>query len=223
VWQKRENLINAVTQGHFMGLPIAVFSLFLYFLGQVGEIRTLESSSMILFLMGTVMYLFGIQVLRLTLFPLFFLVLMIPVPAQILASFTIPLQLIVTKITALIVSLIGFPILIEGNIIHMPNKTFEVVHACSGLRSIMSLVTLGAFMGYFMLKNNWQRVLLVLSAVPVAVFVNVIRVFILVFFSFVYGIDLLHGTPHTVLGLVVFLISLCLFFLMQKGLSRWSK
>ena len=148
---------------------------------------------------------------------------MIPIPAQIFAVLTIPLQLLVTRITAVLASLSGIPIYCEGNVIHHSRMTFEVVQACSGLRSIMALLTLGAIFGYFSLRSNILRIMLFISAIPIAVVVNSLRVFAMVAAIHFLGLDLTAGTSHTILGIVLFGMSVMIFVLIRKGLSLWER
>jgi len=223
IWHKRDLLAGSTSVGSWIGLPIAVLSLLAYLFARAGEILTLASLSMIGFIAGTLLFLFGFRVLRLTLFPLLLLLFMIPVPAQIYAGLTIPLQLLVTKATALLASSAGIPIYCEGNVIHHSRGTFEVVQACSGLRSIMALLTLGAVFGYFTLKANILRTILFVSAIPIAVTVNILRVFSMVVAIHFLGIDLTKGTPHTIIGIVLFSAAVAFFVLIRKGLALWDR
>jgi exosortase len=222
LWQKREALLSAPLRGSWSGLLVATGSLLTYVVAQEGEIETLLSVSMIFFLWGTFIFLFGYSIFRVCLFPLLILFFMIPVPAQIIAALTIPLQLLVTKATAWLASSVGIPIYCEGNVIHHSRGTFEVVQACSGLRSIMALLTLGAVFGYFSLKSNIPRTILFVSAIPIAIAVNILRVFAMVAALHFLGIDLTLGTPHTILGIVLFGMAVAIFVLLRKGLALWE-
>lgn len=222
VWQRRRHFNGDASTGVAWGLGLAVLTLSLYVFAQVGEILTLASITLVLLIASAILYLYGWSTLKNCMFPLFFLFFMIPVPAQIYAALTIPLQLMVTKGTAFIASLIGMPIFCEGNVINLPDRTFEVVQACSGLRSIMSLLALGAVFGYLALESNLLRAILFLSAVPVAIMVNIFRVLVLIVAAYYMKFDLTQGTAHTVLGIAVFVVALGLFVVFQKGLSLWE-
>jgi len=219
VWQKREALQETQLRGAWPGLCLAVLSLLCYIVAKKGEMQTIASSSMIFFIWGSTIYLFGYRVFRMCLFSLLILFFMVPVPTQIIAALTIPLQVIVTKASVGLASIIGIPIYREGNVINLSGGTFEVVQACSGLRSIMALLTLGAAVSYFTLRSNLLRGVLFLLAVPIALAVNIMRVFVLVSVFHFNKIDLSHGTAHTMLGLAVFVAALGLFILCGKGLS----
>jgi exosortase len=219
LWQKRATLLATPVKGTWSGLLVATASLILYTIAKVGEIQSLSPVSMIIFLWGAVIFLFGYEIYKVSLFPLLVLFFMIPVPAQIIAALTIPLQLIVTKASVWMASMVGVPVFHEGNIINVPQGTFQVVQACSGLRSIMTMLTLGAVLAYLTLRSNILRGILFVLAVPIAIAVNILRVFLLVVVFHFLGIDLSEGTLHTLLGLAVFVIAFGLFLLTRKGLA----
>ncbi len=223
LWRNREAFSGVEVRGSWIGLILAVLSLTAYLLAMAGEIRTLASLSFIVFIGGAVVFLFGWGYFRIALFPLLLLLFMIPVPAQLTAAMTIPLQLLVSKVAVGAATLIGIPVYREGNVIFHSLGTFEVVQACSGLRSITALLMLGAVFGYFTLRSNLLRGALVLSAVPIAVAVNILRVFTMVAALHYWSINLSEGTPHTILGILVFGVALSLFMLVRKGLSLWDR
>lgn len=218
VWQKREDLRAATIKTSWFLFPLVLIALFLYLVAQYAEIVTLASLSMIFFLGSSLLFIFGVQVFKLCCFSLFLLFFMVPVPAQIYAIITIPLQLFVTKITVYIASSIGIPILREGNVLYLPEHTLQVVQACSGLRSIMSLLTLGIVIGYVSLKSNLLRTVLTLFAIPIAIFVNIVRVFLMVIAFYYFNFDLAVGMIHLLFGVAIFCLALLLFVLFRKGL-----
>jgi exosortase len=219
LWQKRQALHIEPVRGSWVGLLVATAVLIVYVAAKKGEMQTIASVSMIFFLWSGVIFLFGSAIFRACLFPLLILFFMIPVPAQIMASLTIPLQLIVTKASVGLASLIGIPIVREGNVIELPKGTFQVVQACSGLRSIMTMLTLGAVLAYLTLRSNLLRGILFFLAIPIAIAVNIFRVFVLVTVFYYLAVDLSGGTLHTILGLIVFGIAIGLFLLARKGLA----
>jgi exosortase A len=223
LWQKRVSLHKETVRGSWIGLFIATGALLVYIVAKKGEMQTIASLSMLFFLWGGVIFLFGFAIFKACLFPLLILFFMIPVPAQFIAALTMPLQLIVSKTSVGLASLVGIPIYREGNVIQLPQGTFEVVQACSGLRSIMTLLTLGAVMAYFTLRSNPLRSILFLLAIPIAIAVNILRVFVLVAVFYFLSIDLSKGTLHTIMGLAIFFIALGLFLLTSKGFARCER
>jgi exosortase len=148
---------------------------------------------------------------------------MIPIPAQIYSQMTIPLQLLVTKISVWVTANLNIPIYREGNIIHLPDRTIQVVQACSGLRSMISILPIGAILGYFTLQSNLLKSILFLFGVPTAILVNIIRVVLLVLSFYYFKYDLTAGTIHTVFGMIIFILSLVIIFFAGGILSKWDR
>jgi exosortase len=147
---------------------------------------------------------------------------LIPVPDQLYIQITFPLQLMVSQISEVAIRLVGVPILREGNVMNIPEKSFEVVEACSGLRSMITMLTLSVIMGYFMLKRISSKWVLVAAGVPTAIFVNIIRVVFMILLFHFFRLDLTEGVLHTVTGLLIFGIALVILFLLLKGLELWE-
>lgn len=223
VWQKKDELKKVPYQPSWVGAVIAVFFLLVYIVARYAEILTLAPLAMIFVLFGMVIFLFGFPMFRALLFPLCFLLFMVPIPSQIYSAATIPLQLLVSKISVGFTHLLNLPVYREGNVIHLPDRTLQVVQACSGLRSMISLLTLSAVFGYFTLKSNLLRGILFVTGVPVAVFVNIIRVIVMILAFHYFNYNLTEGTVHTVFGVVIFMLALIVIVLMRGVLSFWEK
>ena len=221
--QKKDELARTPLQPSNWGLFIIITSLLLFIIARAGEILTLVPVAMIFLIFGIVIYLFGFLMCRKLIFPLFFLFFMIPVPSQIYSALTIPLQLFVTKITVFIASLMGIPIYREGNVINLPDHTMQVVQACSGLRSMISLLVLGAIFGYFTLRSNILRGILFVAGIPVSIIVNIFRVFLMVTAYYYFGYDLTADSIHTIFGMSIFIMALIIIAATQRGLSFWDK
>lgn len=222
LWQKKEVLRSLPLQSSTFGLVLLVVSLILYIFALYAEIKTFASLAMILSIFGIVLFIYGMVICREISFILLFLLFMIPIPAQIYSAMTIPLQLIVSKISVWFAMLFGLPVFREGNVIHLPDRTLEVVQACSGLRSLMSLLAFSMMVSYFTLRSNWLRMLLVISGVPVAIIVNIFRVLIMIFAFQYFDLDLTGGSVHTIFGIVVFILAVALVFLIKGALSFWD-
>jgi len=223
LWRKKEILAEIPIKPSLWGLALVIFSLLLYLFAHLAEIVTVARFSMVLLLAGMVIYFYGFLMFKALLFPLFLLLFMIPVPAQIYSKLTIPLQLFVSKASVGISSLLGLPIYREGNVIHLHDRTLQVVQACSGLRSMISLLTLSAIFAYLTLKSNLLRAALFFSGIPAAILVNIIRVLLLVFAFHYFNYDITTGTTHTVFGIIIFVLALILIFIMKGILSIWDK
>jgi exosortase len=223
VWKQRAALAQVPLRPSNLGLALTLFFLAAYLVADFAEILTLSSLSMVFFLAGAIAYLYGFPMLRALKFPLFLLLFMIPVPAQIQSELTIVLQLFVTKASVWVSALIGVPVYREGNVIHLPGHTLQVVQACSGLRSMFPLMALTAVFGYLSLKSNVLRAVLLVAAVPTSIVVNIVRVFVLIVAFYYYEVDLSAGGTHTLFGTVIFVLGVLILAAVKVVLDRFDK
>jgi len=173
-------------------------------------------------LAGGVIYFYGFQMFKELLFPLFLMLFMIPVPSQIYATLTIPLQLFVSAVSAGAARILGIPVFREGNVISLPEYTLQVVEACSGLRSMIALLTLSAVFGYLTLRSNFLRTILFVTGIPAAIVVNIFRVLLMIAAFYYFQYDLTLGSVHTVFGVVIFILALAIIAGMKGLLSFWD-
>jgi exosortase len=127
-----------------------------------------------------------------------------------------PLQLLASKAGEFAISAAGIPVLREGNVLILANTTLEVAEACSGIRSLVSLITLGMVYGYFIDSRGWVRTAIVLSTIPVAILSNAFRVAGTGILASWWGADAAEGFFHEFSGWVVFVVA----FLMILGIQK---
>lgn len=223
IWLKKRELKKISSAVSMGGLGLLLGALTIYLVSFYAKITTVTAVSMVFAIIALVWTLYGFQMIKLLAFPLFFLFLMVPIPSQIYSAATVPLQLFVSKVSTLFAMLIGVPVYQEGNVLHLPGRTLQVVEACSGLRSIVSLFTLSLLFGYLFHSSFLNRALLTTAALPIALFVNIVRVFIMLVAFYFFAIDLTSGALHTYFGLLVFLLSLFLLMLISKILNRFER
>jgi exosortase A len=223
LWNKRQLLAGITFTSSGAGIGVILFSLCLYVIASYSGIITLASFTMILTIAGMVIYFFGLRAFKGLLFPLAFLLFMIPVPSQIYSAATIPLQLFVTKVSIWAASLAGMPIYREGNVIYLPDHTLQVVNACSGLRSMVSLLMLSAIFGYLTLTSNLSRTILFFSGIPVSILVNIIRVLLMISAFYYFDYDLATGSTHTLFGIGIFFVALLIIYLLKEVLAIWER
>ena len=205
-----------------LGLPLVVGSMLLYMFSLQLQIPTVTFLATMLTIVGAIIYLSGVRVLRDLIIPVLLLFLLIPIPNQLLSMVTATLQLKVSQASEWVAHLFAIPLFREGNVLHLSDKTFQVVEACSGIRSLISLSTLSLILGYFTLFRWRSIVLLLLFSVPVAIFINIVRVVSLVLVYEWFALDLSEGMAHTVSGLVLFLLGLGLLVFFQRILESWE-
>ena len=222
VYQNRHRVLETPATFTPLGLVTLLLASALYYFSLLTEVHTVIALAMYLTVLGTVVFLFGIRSVWVLFTPLLLLLMLIPFPDQLYIQLTFPLQLKVSQMSEAIIGLFGIPVHRAGNVLTIPQKSFEVVEACSGLRSVITLLTLSVVMGYFLLVRTTSKLLLVAASIPVAIFVNLIRVVTIVLLFHSFGLDLYEGTLHTVTGLLIFLIALATLFLLQRILEQWE-
>src|SRR5262245_1071220 len=219
VWERRHRLAAAPIKPSLFGLVLLVGSLVTLAAGILGAELFLSRVSMIGVVAGVVLFITGWQYLRLLVFPLGFLLLMIPIPAIIFNEIAFPLQLLASKGAEFTLSAAEIPVLREGNVIVLANTSLEVAEACSGIRSLISLVTLAIVYGYFTDNRVWARVALALAAVPVAVAANAVRVAGTGVAAHYYGPEAAEGFFHTFSGWMLFVVAFVMLFGVQRLLG----
>src|SRR5579863_5272876 len=142
LWQNRARLARQPVVPSFWGLLIIVFALAVLVVGVLGAELFLSRVSLLLLIAGLVIFFRGWSFFRAIFFPWAFLILMIPIPAILFTQITFPLQILASKLAALLLPVLGVPVLREGNVINLPAMPLEIAEACSGIRSLLSLTTL---------------------------------------------------------------------------------
>jgi exosortase len=182
-WPPEQRRIKPATIGLLpLGIGLAVY---LYALLQRAYFAA--SLAMIVIIAGLVWYLLGAAVLRRFAFPIGFLLFMVPLPF--VEPLSVPLAQLTGAVSAAIVRLFGVPITVDGAQITLPNAELVVGAQCSGLRSIVTLMTLVALVIFLVERAWWKKVLLALSSIVIAGLGNVIRVASLLVVANIWGTD----------------------------------
>jgi exosortase len=163
---------------------------------------------------------YGFSAFRAAIFPLFFLFLMIPLPAFVLDSTTHFLQAGSTQLTYWLLQAVGQPALKEGFTIYMPKLTILVAEECSGIRSSLALLITCLLAGQMMLRSNWRRTVFVLLTIPVALIKNGIRIATLVLLSIHVDMRFMTSSLHRDGGFVFFFIALLIMAAFLKILQK---
>ena len=214
--------------------------------GTAGAELFVQRTSLVLVLVGTVVYFWGWKLLRLVAVPLLLLVLAIPIPAIIFNKIAFPLQLFASRCAVWAMRQFDIPVLREGNVIELKplgatvTRKLEVVEACSGIRSLMTLVTLAVVFAYFTSPESggkgggtprsffarrfafWRATLIVLAAVPIAILTNALRVSGTGVLSHYYGTEVADGFFHSFSGWVVYVVAFLLLFAFGWLIDRFD-
>ena len=216
IWQRREHLLAEPPSSSVLGLVLVGLSTGVLLAGILGAELFLTRAAMLGTIVGGVLFILGWRYLRVLAFPLALLLLMIPIPAILFNQIVFPLQLVASRFGGAVVAATGIPVLREGNVIVLANTTLEVAEACSGIRSLVSLLTLAIVYGYFSDRRNAVRVALSLCAVPVAILTNGLRVAGTGIAAHFYGAAAAQGFFHTFSGWLVFLAAFGMLFVILR-------
>lgn len=220
LWLRRRELLEAEVRPSDLGLPVLLAAFVQLVVAWLGNEYFNMRLSLLVMLGGVSLYWFGRDVFRVLRTPLAYLLLMIPIPYILYDSVAFPLKLLVTRISVTALKLMGVAVWREGNILMFPEITLEVADACSGLRSLMSLLALGVALALLFRMANWKRLLLILSTVPIAMATNALRVIGTGVLAERYGAVAAEGFFHEFAGLVVFVVATALLFLVGLILKR---
>jgi exosortase len=215
-YERRWDLEDAPIKGSWLGLLPLSIGLLSLTIGRLGtELMTMRSA-FVFTLIGLILLLLGREIFKILAFPLFFLFLMVPLPQSVVNTIAFPLQLIAARFAVWSLQEMGIPALVEGNIIHLAHAELFVHEACSGLRSLMALVTLGVVFAYFFKRGSlWTKLFLVASTIPIAIFVNAFRVALTGFLAHHFGEEVASGAIHDFQG--IFTFGLAFFMLLGEA------
>ena len=223
VWERRERLRKLKVKPCTGGIFFLLFGIFVLIIGNVGaELFTMRFSLLIV-TAGLILFLLGKDFLKSLSLPLAFLIFMIPLPYLIYNSIAFPLKLFAARCATFSLQFIGIPVLREGNIITLVSTTLEVADACSGIRSLISLIALGVVFAYFTQNSAWKKVVLVASTIPIAIFANACRLVGTGILAQYVNPELAHGFFHTFSGWLIFVLAFLLLFGLGSILRRIKK
>lgn len=219
VWSRRATLCRIELRPTSSGVAIVAAGLTILVLGMVGAELFLSRISLLVSLAGLILSFGGRKLLAELRFPLLILLLAIPVPAIIYNQITLPLQTLAARAAAVLLPVFAVPVLREGHVIVLPSMKLEVAQACSGIRSLMSLLTISILYGYFLETSLWKRTVLALASVPIAVAANCLRIVGTGLCVQYWDPDKALGFFHEFSGWVIFLVSLSCLYLVHRAMS----
>jgi exosortase len=223
LWHQRARWVKSEVKPSNFGFLVMVGGIILLLGGSLGAELFTSRFSLLVLLAGMVLFLAGWKKLRSVSFPLGFLILMIPIPVIIYNQITFPLQLLASRFATSWLELMQVPVLREGNVLILPNYSLEVVEACSGVRSLMTLITLAVAYGYLVESRRWVRYTLPVLMVPIAIVSNAIRIMGTGMLTYHFGPKAAEGFFHDFSGWIIFLAALFLMFVCHLILRRIGK
>ncbi|MGC2236822.1 MAG: exosortase [Pyrinomonadaceae bacterium] len=235
IWAEFDELKKAVKASSFwLGFLTILFALFMLLGGTLGAELFTQRISLVVMIAGIIVYFFGARVLQFLVVPFFLLLLAIPIPQIIFNKIAFPLQIWASQAAIWGIRLFEVASVRKGNVIEILPQgatqiiALEVVEACSGIRSLMTLVTLALILAYFTREKSddenapfyknfdfWRTVILMLSAIPIAILTNAARVTATGVLTYYYGKRATEGAWHDLAGWLVYLVALVLLILVN--------
>jgi len=216
LWSKREQWRALPFHPSNFGLVIMLFAIGLRILGMLGAEFFITRLSLVILIAGMVLFLAGSQVLKWMAFPLGYLLFMIPLPAIVYYQLTFPLQLWASRLGAGGLVALGIHTVREGNLLMLPNCTLNVVEACSGIRSLLSLLAAVVAFAYMAEPMRWKRSALAVASIPIAITTNGLRLVATGVISYFFSPRADSGVVHLALGLGFFALAFLSIVLIHK-------
>ena len=222
IWQRRQVLRTVPLAGSFAGLALLLPSLAVLVLANWWRLGFVGGFALLGVVWGLVWTWWGWPLMRALRFPLLFLLFMVPLPGVLLIAISFKMKLLAAAMATGCIHMAGVPALQGGSTIQVPGATVIVDDTCSGLRSLISLITLSTLWAAFMpaTASRWQKAAVVASALPIALIANMVRILVLVFLAAVYGPEASEGFLHYGSGFVVFGVALVVLAWFSQVIQR---
>jgi exosortase len=219
IWQKRGELGKLIIKPVNSGWWIFMFGLFLHAISTAFRVSFSSGFSLIIVLTGLILITLGKDFLKKLAFPVCFLISMIPLPLALIASMSFKLKIFAAQASTILMNKIGIATIRQGSILRTAHATLMVEDPCSGIRSLVALISLGALAAYFSNLSRPRKTILFLSSIPIAVTTNIIRITALGLVSEIYGEKYATGIFHDTMGILVFVFAFLGLMLVQRLLE----
>jgi exosortase B len=222
LWLRRDRLLNAATRpSPVLATSLFVVGLLLYVLGRSQELLRIELGALLMVLASLLVFAGGRAALRASVFPLFFLLFVLPLPYGAVLALTGPLKAAVSIAATKLLFWLGMPVARSGVVVTIGQYQLLVSEACAGLQTMFTLEAMGLLYANLRSTGSWTlNTLLAVLVVPVSFVANVVRVVILMLVTYWFGDDVGQGFVHGFAGLVLFSVALLLIFGLDCGLRK---
>ncbi len=219
IWQKRKELQAIPRETSVWGTKLVLLGVAVHVVSSFSRVYFTSGFSMLIVFVGFILYFYGEKVLRNILFPVLFLIFMVPVPLVLITDISFKMKIMAAQLATVVLNNIRIPAIREGSLIKLQHTYVVVEDVCSGLRSLISLAALGGIFAYWMKSTMTRRILLFLSTIPIAVVTNMFRIVFLSAVSEIWGAQYAVGFLHDLSGFMVFGIAFVLLFAAGKLLE----
>lgn len=219
-WRRRAALRELPVRPSSWGLALVALSLCALLAGVAAAEIFVARLSFVGVVAGATLFVCGPRHLRVLAFPVGFLLLMIPPPEILFNHVALPLQLFASRAGEIVLRGAGVPVLRDGNVLELVSMRLEVAEACSGIRSIVSLLTFALVLGEFNGCSRSRMLLLAVATVPIAVLANATRVAATGLAAHTWGPAVAEGLLHTTSGFLVFAAAVAVLLLVERASAR---
>src|SRR5581483_5889433 len=221
LWQRRHAFAGAIDANGSRALPLAALGAgaALFVAGQLSADLFLTRLSLVVVAAAAIGFLAGTRALRTIAAPLAFLAMAVPLPAILVNAVTLPLQLVASRLAESTLTLAGVPVFRDGNVLALPSATLEVAQACSGLRSLVSLLAIGVLLAWMTRGGALRRAAIVALAVPIAIVMNGWRIAATGIACETFGPRAASGAWHEFMGWATFVLSVMVLGLAQRAIE----
>jgi exosortase len=209
VWQRRDRLLRTELKPNPLGYVLVILGAVQLIVATLGVELFLARTAFLVSLAGILLAVGGWPLISALLLPLVLLIFMVPIPAIIYNQITFPLQLFASRLAESILTVLGVPVIREGNILDLPSQRLSVVEACSGIRSLLSLTFLSLVYAHFLGGSKAMMWILLALTPPIAITVNALRVTLTGILG-EWDPELAKGLFHSFEGWVMFLMALAM-------------
>jgi exosortase len=220
IWRKRDVLKKMQPETSPWGFSLFILGIFLYWISALIHVYFTSGFSMLIVTIGLVLHFYGSKILKEILFPLLFLVFMIPLPLIVVAFICFKLKIIAAHIATFILNMIGLQATQESSLIKMQHSYVLVEDSCGGLRSLVSLTALGSIFAYQLRSGLVRKLVLLVSAIPIATISNACRIVFLSAVGEIWGSQYTQGVLHEFSGYMVFAVAFLFLFAVKKLLEK---
>src|SRR5664279_3393406 len=204
-WTRRDALFASIGRPSWIGPALILLAAVMHIIGKLSALFVLSQVGFVVALVGIVLGLGGYSLLKVTFIPIIFLLFAIPLPYFIDAMLSFQLQLISSQLGTDFIRLLQIPVYLEGNVIDLGAYKLQVVEACSGLRYLYPLLSLGFLAAYLFHAPLWQRAMVFLSTIPITIVMNSFRIGVVGVLVNYWGPQDADGFLHMFEGWIIFI------------------
>lgn len=219
VWLKRNELLKLKISPSHLGWIFFLGGILAHLVSTRFQVSFVSGFSLIVVILGLLLLSLGKDYLRQLMFPVVFLVFMIPLPMLLIANFSFRLKIFAAQVSTFVINRLGISAIREWSVIKTAHSQIMVEDPCSGIRSLIALIALGALMAYFSNLSKVKKTILFISSIPIAIATNIIRIVALSLVSEIYGDKFATGLFHNVMGILVFVFAFIGLVLVAKLLE----